>query len=64
MYLRLLILPPAILISACDSSRPAFHMMYSAQKLNKWGNNIQPLCTHFPVWNQSIVPYSVLTVAS
>ena len=34
-YLRLLIFLPAILIPACDSSSLAFHMMYSAHKLNK-----------------------------
>ena len=34
-YLRLLIFPLAILIPACDSSRLAFHMMYSAYKLNR-----------------------------
>ena len=38
-------------------------MMYSACKLNKLGDNIQPWCTTFPVWNQSIVPCPVLTVA-
>ena len=32
----------AMLIPACASSSPAFHMMYSAQKLNKQGDNIQP----------------------
>ena len=26
--------------------------------------NIQPWCTPFPIWNQSVVPYPVLTVAS
>ena len=26
-------------------------MMYSAYKLNKQGNNIQPWCTPFPIWN-------------
>ena len=31
---------PAILIPACVSSSPAFLMMYSAQKLNKQGDNI------------------------
>ena len=36
-------------------------MMYSAYKLNKQGNNIQPWRTPFPMWNQSIVPCSVLT---
>ena len=40
-YLRLLIFLPAILIPACVSSSPAFHMMYSAYKLNKHGDNIQ-----------------------
>ena len=58
-YLRLLIFLPAILIPAYASSSPTFLMMYSAYKLNKQGDNIQPLCTPFPIWNQS-----VLTVAS
>ena len=38
--------------------------MYSAYKLNKQGDNIQPWCTPFPIWNQSVVPCPVLTVAS
>ena len=38
--------------------------MYSAYKLNKHGDNIQPRCTPFPIWNQSVVPWPVLTVAS
>ena len=38
--------------------------MYSAQKLNKQGDNIQPCHTPFPIWNQSVVPCPVLTVAS
>ena len=63
-YLRLLIFVPATLIPACESSSPAFHMMYSAYKLNKQGDNIQPWGTAFPIWNQSIVPCPVLTVAS
>ena len=37
--------------------------MYSAYKLNKQGDNIQPSPTAFPIWNQS-VPCPVLTVAS
>ena len=53
-YLRLLIFLPAILISACPSSSLAFPMMYSAYKLNKQGDTIQPLCTPSPIWNQSI----------
>ena len=64
LYLRLLIFLPAILIPACASSSLAFHMMYSAYKLNKQGDNIQPWHTPFPTWNQSVVPGTVLTVAS
>ena len=63
-YLRLLIFLLAILIPACASSSPAFLMMYSASKLNKQGDNIQPWCTPFPIWNQSVVPCPILTVAS
>ena len=63
-YLRLLISLPAILIPACASSSPAFHPMYSAYKLNKHGDNIQPWLTPLPIWNQSVVPCPVLTVAS
>ena len=64
VYLRLLIFLLAILIPACASSSLAFHMMYSAHKLNKHGDNIQPWHTPFPIWNQSVVPCPVLTVAS
>ena len=63
-YLRLLIFLPAILISACASSSPVFLTMYSACKLNKQGDNIKPWHTPFPIWNQSVVPCRVLTVAS
>ena len=63
-YLRSLIFLPAILIPACASSSPAFLMMYSAYKLNTQGDNLQPWCTPFPIWNQSIGPCPVLTVAS
>ena len=41
-YQRLVIFLPAILIPACVSSNPAFLMMYSAYKLNKQDDNIQP----------------------
>ena len=64
VYLRLLIFLPATLIRACASSSPAFHMVYSAYKLNKQGDNTQPWHTPFPIWNQSVVPCPVLTVAS
>ena len=39
-------------------------MMYSAYKLNKLGDNIQPWRTPFPIWKQSVVPYPVLTYSS
>ena len=59
-YLRLLIFLLAILIPACASSSTAY-LMY---KLNKQDENIQPWRTLFPIWNQSVVPCPVLTVAS
>ena len=63
-YLRLLIFLPEIWILACASSSLAFHMMYSAYKLNEQSDNIQPWHTPFLIWNQSVVPCPVLTVAS
>ena len=47
------------MIPAYDSSSWAFCMMYSAYKLNKLGDNIQPWGTPSPIWNQSVVPYPV-----
>ena len=44
----------AVLIPFCVSSSLAFCMMYSAYKLNKHSDNIQPWCTPFPIWNQSV----------
>ena len=38
--------------------------MYSAYKLNKQGDNTQPWRTPFHIWNQSVVPCPVWTVAS
>ena len=64
VFLRLLIFLPEILIPACASSSLAFHKMYSAYKFNKQDENIQLWCTPFPIWNLSIVPSPVLTVAS
>ena len=63
-YLRWLIFLLAILIPACASSSPAFLMMYSAYKLNKQGDNIQPWRTPFLIRNQSVVPCPILTAAS
>ena len=57
-YLRLLVFLPAILIPACPSSSLAFHMMYSAYKLNKQGDNIQPWCTPFPIFEPVCCPMS------
>ena len=62
--MRLLIFLPAILIPACASSSSAFLMIYSSYKLNKQGDNIQPWCTPFPIWNQYVVPCLVLTAVS
>ena len=63
-YLRLLMFLPAILIPACASSSQAFHMMYSAYKLNKQGDYIQPWHAPLSIFNQSVVPCQVLTDAS
>ena len=38
--------------------------MYSAYKLNKQGDNIQPWHTPFPIWKKAVFPRPVLTVAS
>ena len=69
-YLRLLIFLPVILIPACSSSSPPFHMMYSAYKLNKQVAltysfpNLEPVhCStsgsnwsFWPAWNNRLVP--------
>ena len=62
-YLRLLIFLLAVLTPPCASPNTAFLMMYSAYKLSTQGDNIQPWCTSFLIWNQSVVPCLVLTVA-
>ena len=41
----------------------AFHMISSAYKLNKQGDNIQPWCISFLILIQSVVPCLLLTVA-
>ena len=45
-----------ILIPTWASSSLVFHMMYSSQKLNKQGENIQSWHTPFAIVNQSVVP--------
>ena len=63
-YLWLLMLLLAILIPACVSFTLASHKMYSAFKLNKHSDNIQSWHAPSLTWNQSVVPYLVLIVAS
>ena len=64
LCMRVLVFLMAILILSCALSSLAFHMMHSACKLNKQGDNIPSWCTPFPIWNQSVVPCPVITVAS
>ena len=54
----LLIFLLAVLIPACDSSIPAFHMMY------KHSDNKQTWHSLFTILNHSVVPNLVLTAAS
>ena len=62
-YLWLLIFLPAILIPAYASSGRHFAWCtLHIRKLNKQGDNIQPWCTPFPIWNLSVVPCLSLTV--
>ena len=55
-YLKLLIFLLAILIPAYASPSMAFCMVYSAYKLNKQDDNIQPCHTPCPILTQSVVP--------
>ena len=58
-YLWLLIFLLVVLNPVCDSSSLAFHTMYSAYKLNKEDNKIQP-CTLFPILDPSVFPTCIL----
>ena len=58
-YLKLLIFLLAILILPHASSSLAFLMIYSAYKLNKQSDNVQPWRTPFPIWNQSVVSLNI-----
>ena len=64
--LRFLMFLPVILISACASSCPAFHMMCSVYKLKNQGDNIHPwqysLLSQF--WTSLLFCVWFLTVAS
>ena len=63
-YLKLLVFLLSVFIQAWASPSLAFSMTYSAYELNKQGDNIQPWHTPFSIWNQSVVPCLVLTIAS
>ena len=63
-YMKLLIFLLAIVIPAGDLFSPAFCMMYSACKLSKLGENIQPCHTPFSILNQWVVLHLVLTISS
>ena len=56
-YLNLLIFLAAILIPACFSSSLVFPMRYSAYKLNKQSDNMQPCPAPFPILNQSVASW-------
>ena len=55
VYLRLLIFLLAILIPACASSSPAFHMMYSAYWSNKQGDSMQTFFFFFSVYSLNVL---------
>ena len=64
-YLRSLIfLLGNLILTWASSSLAVFHMMHSTYKLNKQGGNIQPWHAPYPICNQSVVTYPVLTIAS
>src|SRR5574341_473364 len=69
-YLRLLIFFLAILIPACASSSPTFHMMYSAYKLNEQGDNrvlmysfpyLEPVCCSMSSSNCCFLTYTQIS---
>ena len=63
-YLRLLMFLLPILTLACNSSSPAFLMVWSEYSLNKQCDSRHLCFTPFLISNQSVVPYRVLSVAS
>ena len=54
---------PGMLQSMGVSKSQTWVSDWTELKLNKQGDNIHPWCTPFPIWNQSVVPCLVLTVA-
>ena len=63
-YMKLLKFLQPTLIPTCNSSSPAFLMMWSACRLDKQGDRRQPCCSPFSNLNQSVISYRILTVAS
>ena len=63
-YLRLFIFFPQSWFQLVLHPFLNFSWYYSAYKLNKQSDSILPWHTPFPIWNQSVVPCPVLTVAS
>ena len=63
-YLRLLRFLQAVLkcFILCFIQPSILHDVL-CKKLNKHGDHIQPWCTPFPIWNQSVVPCPVLTAS-
>ena len=57
-------LSPGNLDSSLCFFQPSVSHDVLCNKLNKQGDNIQSWHTPFPIWNQSVVPCPVLTVAS
>ena len=53
--MRLLIFLLTVLSPACDSSSLAFCITYSVYKLNKQGDNMQPWCTPFTIFQSMTV---------
>ena len=51
-------------VAKCQSQLSGWTELNSAHKLNKQSDNMQPWYIPFPIWNQSVVPCPVLTVAS
>ena len=55
--------PGYLCSSLCFIRSSISHDILCIYKLNKQGDNIQPWRTPFPIWNQSVVPCPILTVA-
>ena len=64
LHTEVIDISPSNLVSSLCFIQP--HILHDvvSYKLNKPGDNIQSWCTPFIIWNQSILPCPVLTVAS